>query len=132
MTHYQAARPLRTHWRKASCSEVRCPQYLQGWMTVVPSDSPQAYYIRHEDRTRRFVEQRGEGGMSAFTFEAGQECFREHSKQLERSPLLFKGDRALDTHELAIGDLRGSREQEVNRWLNDFREDTEVPNLTEV
>jgi len=72
---YTIAVPLATHWRPATCEEVDCPHYLQGWRTIVPTDSPQAEYIRH-DRTRSWTEERGTAdGLAAFTFPPGQRCF---------------------------------------------------------
>ena len=45
--HFRLARPLRGYrgeefWRQATCAEVDCRHYLQGWQTTVPATSIQA------------------------------------------------------------------------------------------
>jgi len=71
---YKVSAPRSTHFRQATCEEADCPAYLHGWRTIVPADSPQADYIRH-DKTRSAVEDRQPGGLTAFTFGPGQKCF---------------------------------------------------------
>lgn len=85
---YTVAMPLQTHWRPATCAEVDCEAYLRGWRTIVDERTElgqrQAHYIRH-DRSRRHNESRMDpDGVTVFTFEAGQTCFREHRAQLGR------------------------------------------------
>tara|TARA_Y100000310_G_scaffold317160_1_gene369700 strand:- start:843 stop:1193 length:351 start_codon:yes stop_codon:yes gene_type:complete len=81
------ASPSETHRRKATCAEVDCPHYLQGWITTVAVGSPQALYIKHHSE-RRFIE-KTEAGQVMFKFYPGQECFREHSASLGRPPFLL-------------------------------------------
>ena len=49
-----------------------------------------AYYIRHGSG-RKFTEQRLPTGVTAFSFEAGQRCFRaaDHKLRLEEKPEIF-------------------------------------------
>jgi hypothetical protein len=108
------AAPLRTHWRKATCDEVACPDHLNGWRTIVSADSPQASYIR-SDRSRQHVETRQEGGLAEFTFEAGQTCFKAASHRIrsDRDPRYYT----------RLGDWRRlSRPQEVPayQWQEQF------------
>jgi hypothetical protein len=63
-----------------------CPHYLQGWMTVVPTASDQADYIRHKSE-RHFTEERKEGGLSEFSFPSGQKCFRNHKRPLNKQEI---------------------------------------------
>ena len=107
--HFRILRPWDTHWREAECNEVDCPHYLQGWMTVVPTKSPQAEYIRHECG-RHFTEEKREGGLSAFTFPSGQRCFRDHKlpKDMQEH---YLHDKRL--HERPID------------WVEDFNEETD-------
>ena len=104
--HFKAVRPLATHWREATCEEVGCPHYFGGWQTIVPTESPQAQYIR-EMSERRFEEQR-KGDLSRFVFPAGQECFQEHRIQIERDPIFI--------HE--VRDVR--KVQEPMEWIEGF------------
>ncbi len=68
--HFNMSKPKNTHTRPATCLEVNCPPYLNGWDTIVPTNSDDAEYIRH-DVMQRFTEYR-EGPLSRFRFPAGQ------------------------------------------------------------
>lgn len=119
MKTYALAAPLQTHFRPATCAEVDCPNYLHGWRTVVDETSElgreQAAYIRTQ-AGRRFEATR-EGGLTTFTFEAGQECFATHQQPLEREPiyLVKEGDWR--------GNPRGTSPRVHTRpefWVEDF------------
>lgn len=114
---YEIIAPLSTHYRKATCAEVKCGAYTNGWKTIVPSDSPQAQYIRTMSG-RKFVEKRGESaGLTEFTFYAGQQCFGsdQHRVPLEREPIYVARG----------GDARGNplRERRVHANASDWQED---------
>lgn len=86
---------VRGHQRRATCTEYGCEYQARGW--VVKADETtdlgqaQAHYIRRESR-RRFREERRPDGLTAFTFEAGQQCFGEHWVQDARPPLYVVRD----------------------------------------
>lgn len=112
---YQIRRPWATHWVPATCEAAGCLNHLQGWQTVVPADSPQADYIRH-DRSRRHAETQ-EAGLSTFTFEAGQTCFTQHKVPADRQEIFVVKD----------GDWRGNPRgtaprihQNADDWVEDF------------
>jgi len=100
------------HFRDATCEEVACKDWTFGWRTIVPTDSPQAQYIRHDDR--RYVEVvRGEG-LVEFQFHAGQRCFgRQHRVQSGEPAIFAKG---LKDGGLVL--------QEDDRFIDEFNEDT--------
>jgi hypothetical protein len=86
-------RPVPTHWREATCEEVDCVHYLQGWVTLLdPSHSRYPELRMAVQRSgRRYRVARGEdvgqpAGLEAYVFEAGQRCFREHRLPVEREP----------------------------------------------
>lgn len=115
---YTVAMPLATHWRPATCAEVGCKAYLYGWRTIVDERTElgqrQAHYIRH-DRSRRHSEERQPDGVTAFTFGAGQTCFREHKTRLGRPQrYIVRG-----------GDWRGNPRGEIREHVrgDDFVED---------
>jgi hypothetical protein len=118
---YQVAAPRATHWRPATCAEADCPHYLHGWVTIVPADSPQAHYIRHECG-RSFTEALQPGGLVEFTFEPGQRCFASSQHQVPK-----------DIPEIFIerdGDWRGNPtgrriQHSVTGWLDSFGEHQE-------
>jgi len=86
---FRIRRPLATHWRPATCKEMDCPHYLNGWKTIVPFDSPQAEYIRNGSG-RHFTETR-EGDIAEFVFPPGQTCFAsaDHQRRVDR-PDIFE------------------------------------------
>ncbi len=116
---YSLKRPHGTHWRAATCQEVDCPNYLRGWRQVIDVEfelgRKQARYIRdHAGRAYTVVSQ--VGFIITLEFPAGQRCFSEHRKPLEREPLFFvKG-----------GDYRGNPraiptvQRKAADWVDDF------------
>lgn len=136
---YQIKAPISTHWRPATCEEVDCPHYLQGWLSAIDETTElgqrQAHYIRH-DSGRKFVETRGyefpddpmgqrriPETLTVFRFEAGQKCFGADTHKLPvGKPELYL---------LRGGDHRGNPRQEITRfsghqaWLDDFGEHQE-------
>ncbi len=114
---YAVVAPVATHFRVASCAEVNCPAYQNGWRTTVLADSPQAQYIRAKSG-RSFTTMPQPGGMVAFTFAAGQVCFRasEHRVPLGREPLFI----------VRGGDHRGNPRgtapvtRRAEDWVDDF------------
>ena len=121
MTTYQVSAPIQTHWRPATCEEVDCPNYILGWRTIVPVDSPQAAYIR-QDRSRSALEARSGDGLACFTFGPGQKCFEQHRKRLDREERFTKRG----------GDWRGNPRGErpivltSDQWVDDFGEHQET------
>lgn len=115
---YTVAQPLATHWRPATCEEVDCANWRNGWKTIVNVSVDlghrQVAYIRHESG-RRFTEHR-EGAAVVFVFEAGQRCFSQHRVPLERDPLFL----------VRMGDWRGYGPTRVHKrpgdWVEDFSE----------
>jgi hypothetical protein len=86
---YGIAAPRATHSRPATCAEVDCAAWKNGWKTIVPTVSPQADYIRNGDHGRHYVWRGAEAGMTEFEFPPGQVCFRasEHTISLHREPI---------------------------------------------
>jgi hypothetical protein len=85
---YRIVAPVQTHWRPATCAEFDCSFYLEGWVTLVPAQGPQADYIR-ADRSRWHRETRTEDGLARFEFAPGQRCFKAatHRVPVGRPPL---------------------------------------------
>ena len=121
---YAFARPLKTHWHKASCEDVDCTAYLNGWVTRIDESTElgraQAHYLRH-DRSRSHAEQKTPDGITEFMFGPGQRCFKsaDHKLPIGRDPVfLVKG-----------GDYRGNPRNTPTRicrnagqWIEDFDE----------
>jgi len=120
MKTYQVLAPKATHFRRATCAEVDCANYLNGWKTPIDESTDlgkkQAHYIRNS-QGRHFTEDRNIApGITMFIFEAGQTCFSEHQVRLDKPEIyLVKG-----------GDWRGNptgmKREHVNAgdWVDDF------------
>lgn len=116
---FQITSPLSTHWRKATCVEVACPQYERGWRVRVEGLPPE---MLHTAKTsgRKFTELHVAEGENWLVFEAGQSCFRasEHRKLLDRQEIFIARD----------GDWRGNPTGTVRKhtkpefWLEDMSE----------
>lgn len=84
---YAWVRPLSSHWRQARCDEVDCPQYRNGWVTILaetdPAQAGQAAYVRQEvSKGWKYTETRIEGGLTEFRFPPGQQCFKASMHRL--------------------------------------------------
>lgn len=80
--HTYAVQPW---WTRATCAEVDCDHWADGWSSTVPTGSPQAAYIRAESG-RRFTETPAGDGLVRFDFPAGQMCFAAatHKRHADR------------------------------------------------
>lgn len=115
---YSIHAPIRTHFRKATCVEVDCPDYLNGWRVRLEIlNEEQRVWVRQTGR--RFTELPVRPGETWLVFEAGQPCFRatEHRARVEREELYVIRD----------GDTRGNPTGRVDRvsgqtWNDDFGE----------
>lgn len=115
---YEIVAPLQTHFRKATCAEVECAAYVNGWVTRVPVGSQAEQYIRSGGSGRRFTETTTiDSAEREFVFEPGQQCFAsdKHRVPLEREPLYIARG----------GDARGNpmRERRVHTRASDWQED---------
>jgi hypothetical protein len=122
MRTFQLAQPIKTHFRKATCKEVDCPNYANGWSMGFDLTDPErakaARWIRdHSGRTMSAVVAEGKVTL---TFPAGQECFTTHRVPLERDPFMV----------VRAGDFRGnptgwrmrhtSAESFADQWSDDL------------
>lgn len=77
-------------WRKATCEEIDCAAWRDGWVTRVPVGSPQAQYIDAKQHGRRYRETTAlDRTVREFVFAPGQMCFGAagHRVMIEREPL---------------------------------------------
>lgn len=80
--------PPETHFRPASCAEVNCDHYLNGWRVRIEGLPPE---LVHAARTsgRQYTELPVAEGETWLVFEAGQACFKAatHRTNVGRAPL---------------------------------------------
>lgn len=120
---FQILAPASTHRRKATCKEVDCPQFLNGWRVRVESlDGPMLHTARTSGR--RFTELHVAEGENWLVFEAGQPCFRaaQHSVPLDKQELFIARD----------GDWRGNPSGNVRKhsrpefWIEEMSQNLDA------
>ncbi len=84
LQNFRVLLPVATHRMVATCEDVDCDHYLNGWMTVVEVDSRQDIYIRKHSGRKWTVTK--VGTQLEYRFEAGQKCFTEHTRLNGREP----------------------------------------------
>ncbi len=113
--------PARTHRRRATCEEVMCLPYLNGWRTILPLGSEHVDVVRSLRGRYSFTEGLDDG-LVTFTFPPGQACFKasEHTIQLDRPAHFY----------VAHGDFRGYVQsprvhQRSQDWVDEFANHTD-------
>ncbi len=111
---YGFVSPLSTHYRPASCEEVGCLAFRQGWVTRVPAGSDLEATVRRSGR--RIAREGREPGHVLFTFAPGTKCFAasKHRISLDRPPVFYQ--RGGDWRQ-RIGDVQKMNGRD---WLDDF------------
>jgi hypothetical protein len=117
---YALVSPLSTHFRPATCAEVDCPHYLNGWRVNNEALTPD---LRQAVATsgRKYRLEIISAAESWLVFEPGQPCFKasQHRKRSDRPPLYVVRD---GDHR---GNPRGTKarlHQRPENWVEDFAE----------
>lgn len=119
---YRAVTPLRTHFRRATCEEAKCPNYYNGFLMRIDKNLPlgtaQARYLRQESG-RSFREERQPDGLTYFIFPPGQQCFIQHRLPNDRPAFALVGGpgiRDLSVEQMAQQSWYG------DDWIEDNKE----------
>ena len=90
---FQISAPIATHFRPATCAEVDCPNWLNGWRVQAETLTPD---LLHAAKTsgRRYREESLAPGATWLVFESGQPCFRsgQHRTPIGRPELYIVRD----------------------------------------
>lgn len=102
MQRFSILQPPATHFRAASCNEVECDGYVNGFVTVLDPNLAEHVGLmalllksgRHftQMRSEDAAQQLGKalpGGLQAFVFQPGQHCFEKHLLPVGRDPLFI-------------------------------------------
>jgi hypothetical protein len=108
---YGVSKPAATHRRPATCEEVDCRFYRNGWQMRVMPDTPmgdrQAHLIKQSGR-RYTLTRLPDGHL--YQFEAGQQCFRVHTVDLEKPAIYL----------VRQGYSQPIRHTRPDNWVDDF------------
>lgn len=123
MKTFEINQPLATHYRLATCQEVECPRYANGWTLTFDLSDPEHVQAANTIRLksgRSFTIGPIVGTTVTLSFPGGQRCFKAHHVPLERDPLMI----------VRGGDFRGnprgesrvhtSGESFVDEWATDL------------
>jgi hypothetical protein len=129
MKTYGLSAPQATHYRRASCKEVECPNYANGWRSgfnvTEPEQANAARIVRlHSGRlftVEELADSLGKVEKVIFTFGPGQECFQQHRVALERDPVLYVRDGDWRGNDTGFKHVFGSNTD----WVDDFGEHQE-------
>jgi hypothetical protein len=115
---YEMRSPLSSHFRPATCAEVACSHYLNGWRVRVEALTPDLLHAARNSG-RKYTEQQVAEGETWLVFEPGQACFKasQHRARLDRPPLYLVRD---GDHR---GNPRGTKArlfQRPDQWVDDF------------
>lgn len=119
---YNIGTPLATHWTAATCAQVDCEHYLNGWALHVQALSEEDLHLAKTAGRRYRVHDVGPG-ETWMVFEPGQPCFAAgtHMRRLER-PENFT-TRSGDWRGDPTG--RGSQVLSAQSWVDDCGENQE-------
>ncbi len=127
---YRISKPVATHTRPATCAEVDCPEFLNGWVTRLPVGDPRIALLkdaaagRVDGLKREMRDVTGIGSAEAeFLFNAGSPCLkaRTHRISVDRPEIyLVRG-----------GDWRGStglirKHDRPEHWVEDMQENLDA------
>jgi hypothetical protein len=120
---YSLSAPLKSHWKKATCEEYECDEFVYGYvLTLYTGDSmfEERYYYLTHDKTRKHSMQRVSDACIKFIYGPGNDgmgqVHAEHRVPIGRPPFLI----------VAEGDFRGNPRgtrplfhRRVEDWIDD-------------
>jgi hypothetical protein len=120
---YSWRQPLQTHFRRVTCADVRCAEYVNGWVTVVDTATElgqRQYDYLSRDRTRSPHAEKTGTSLVSFTYPPGSQPFdstrHEHYRPIGYEPVTV----------VHGGDFRGNPRRDPPRimrpqdWVDDF------------
>ena len=89
-TTYAIRQPLNTHFRIATCAEVDCWAWRDGWRIRIEGTLPADLHAA-QSSGRVWCHVRVDATESYLVFEAGQQCFAKHRVNLDRPAFFIAG-----------------------------------------
>lgn len=112
---YRIMSPLSTHYRPATCAEVECKAYTEGWTyKKADLDERLLYLVTHAGKAYKQI---GFGQDTYLVFAPGQPCFQAptHRVPLER-PAFFVAGRG----DYRSFSLRRAEKLSADNWVDSF------------
>lgn len=115
---YRAISPLSTHFRLATCQEIQCPAYTNGW-TYLKTDLEREhllYAVTHAGKRYREMSLT-ESGEIYLVFEPGQRCFQadSHRMPLDRPEFYYTG-----RGDFRSFSIRKAQQLRAEDWVDHF------------
>lgn len=115
---YRVSSPLETHTRRATCQEIDCEAYRDGWVMHKDALTPAMIYaVTHSGR--KFTEINIGPGETYYKFEPGQICFKAptHRISLERPEFYMVGRGLTSTFD----ERRAKQHTRPEFWVEDMQ-----------
>lgn len=115
---YRFLKPRKTHWRRATCEEVECKFYRDGWrFPLMGATQQQIHDATHSGRSYKLVQV--SPNEQYLEFAPGQPCWNAHKHELpiEREPIYLR----------QCGDFRQYmgrpyQHKNIEFWIEDMQE----------
>lgn len=112
---YRSSSPLATHYRKATCEEVDCPAYMNGWSYKVSDLTGELVdAIKRSGKNWRRVKLTEEEDY--LVFDSGQQCFDTHQVSLDRPAFYYVGR----GHSSVFRTRNAFQHRRAEDWIDDF------------
>ena len=86
---YSISAPRNTHWRKATCEEVDCKYFREGWTYDFRQLDHELLRAIELAQPRRHYRKVQHLGVEYWVFAPGQPCFAGHEKRIDRPEFFF-------------------------------------------
>jgi hypothetical protein len=120
--NYALRAPAKTHTRQATCAEVECRAYVNGWTLVKEELTAELLHIATHSG-RRYREVDIESGKTLLVFEPGQICFgfKTHRVTMDRPAFFYAGQGRHD-----VFSIRNARQYDKpEQWMDDMHCDSD-------
>jgi hypothetical protein len=113
---------IRPRFRRASCEEVECKHWQEGWtfsVEMLEADKELNYIARHAGRR---YEERVLDGKRYLVYSPGQPCFasNNHKLPIDEKPFLFVGRGDYRTFNRQGLPPAGRQHTRTEDWVDDF------------
>jgi len=110
---YSLAQPISTHTRVATCQEINCEHYANGWTYDI--DMLDERLIKAIDQSGKRYRIEHHEGKTYVVFYPEQQCFREHRVHNDREPFYL-----LTPHARQMNTRTAQRFDKPENWVDHF------------